>query len=82
MAQDADLTLGLADVAQKRDPVRDLAGVLDGDELQVELELAPILPRGRRLGLERLTLEHVIEQRRDDRFVALDDAERHRASGR
>ena len=54
---------------------RELARVFDGNELQIELELRPVRARRRGLGLERAVLEHVLQQRVEDRLVALDDAE-------
>src|SRR5687768_9374789 len=75
MPERYDLMFRLGHGTQERNPVRELAPVLDRHELQVELELLAVRSERGRLGLERPVLEHVLHERVEDRLMPLDDAE-------
>ncbi len=78
MAKRRHLVLFRGDVAREGHPVRELAGVFDRNELQIELELrASRAPRGD-LGFERTLFEDMLQQSVGDRLLALDDSKRER----
>src|SRR5688572_7486508 len=75
MTKQLDLILRLADITKERHPVSQLAAILDGDQLKIELEFRPVRASRRRFGLERPAVEDVVKQIIEDGLLTLDDPE-------
>ena len=73
MAKHHELVLAVGDVAQKGDPVRQLAAFIDRHELQLQLEFGFILAPNSHIGFEGVAIEDMVEQRVEDGLLPLDD---------
>src|SRR5438876_11716466 len=75
MAKHHELVLAVGDVAQKGDPMGQLATFIDRNELQLQLKLGFILASNGHIGFEGVAIEDMVEQAVEDGLLPLHDSE-------